>query len=87
MESRTHEALEEKFKDKGTAKIRNGEFLLQDLDSKRKFNLEQQPWNSIMRPGQRRHMSILFRESRNAQQSCPHCGADNETTEPQPTTW
>jgi hypothetical protein len=87
MEWETRKVLEEKYKDKGSAKIRNGEFQLQDLESKRKFNIDQQPWNFIMRPGTKRHMSIIFMETRTEQQSCPHCTADNETVDGQPTTW
>lgn len=40
-----------------------------------------------MRPGKKRYMSVTFREIEAAKQSCPHCGADNETTEGQHTTW
>lgn len=87
MERSTHNNLEEKYKDRGSAKIRNGEFLLQDLETKRKFNLLEQPWSYIMKPGKKRYMSIKFRETGVAQQSCPHCGSNNETVDGQPTTW
>jgi hypothetical protein len=87
MEWRTCKTLEEKYKDKGSAKIRNGEFQLQDLELKRKFNIDQQPWNFIMRPGKKRYMSIVFKETGAKQQSCPHCTADNEIVEGQPITW
>jgi hypothetical protein len=86
METRTRGGLEERYKDRGSAKIRNGEFLLQDLEGT-KFDLQQHPWNFVMRPGEKRYMSVTFKDANTAQQSCPRCGADNEISEGQPTTW
>jgi hypothetical protein len=83
----TRQKLEERYKDSGSAKIRNGEFILQDLDANRRFDIHQQPWNFIMRPGKKRYMSIKFSESGVAQTSCIHCGTENETVEGRPTTW
>jgi hypothetical protein len=87
MEWRIRKVLEGKYKDGGSAKIRNGDFQLQDLKLKRKFNINQEPWNFIMRPGKKRHMSIVFKETGSQQQSCPYCTVDNETVDGQPTTW
>jgi hypothetical protein len=85
MELWTSKALEEKCKDEGSAIIRNGEFQLQDLESKRKFNINRQPWNFIMRPGKKHYISIVFKEIGIEKQSCPHYRADNETVNGQPT--
>jgi hypothetical protein len=74
------ETLEDRYKDKGSAKIKKGEFLLQDLNWKRNLNLRL-PWTFIMKPGQHRHMSIKFRESGEMRTSCPHCGAENKALE------
>jgi hypothetical protein len=87
IERRTHKTLEDKYKDHGAAKIRTREFLLQDLESRRRFDLKQQPWNFVMKPGKKRHMSVTFRDSSAVSQSCPHCGTDNETVEELPTNW
>jgi hypothetical protein len=88
MEYRTRKTLQEKYKDKGSAKIRKGEFQLQDLELKRKFKIEEQPWNFIMRPGTKRHISIVFKATESEKlKSCPHCTADNDTVDGQPTTW
>lgn len=84
---RTFDALEDRYKDRGAAKIRNGEFFLQDLDRKRRFNLQDQPWSLVMRPGQKRHVSVTFRESGAAKEACLHCGVENDTVQGQPTTW
>jgi hypothetical protein len=80
--------LEERYKDRGLAKIRNGEFILQDLDNQnqRIFNLLQ-PWRFIMAPGKKRYISITFRDAGTVKQSCPHCKSDNEMTKGKPTEW
>jgi hypothetical protein len=54
---RTHKNLEDRYKDKGTAKIRSGEYLLHDLKATQKFNLQQQPWNFLMKLSKKRYMS------------------------------
>jgi hypothetical protein len=87
MEERTRSTLEEKYKIRGSAKIREGGFILQDLKAKRRFNLQQQAWSFIMRPGKTRYMSITFRETGARRTSCPHCGAENATNEGELTKW
>ncbi|KAE8452957.1 hypothetical protein EG329_012144 [Mollisiaceae sp. DMI_Dod_QoI] len=84
MEEKIRQGLEERYQEQGSAKIRNGEFLLQDPHVKRNFTLKM-PWRSIMRPGNKRFMSIIFKQDRSAKQSCPHCDTDNEVIEGQPT--
>lgn len=86
MERRTRDNLEDIYKEQGSAMIRNGEFFLQDLDKKKNFTIKM-PWKAIMKPGQMRHMSVIFKEIPGSQQSCPHCGAVNKGVEGEPTTW
>ena len=86
IEERMRQSLEERYKEQGSAKVRNGEFFLQDLDTKRNFTLRM-PWQSVMRPGKKRYMSIIFKGDRSNKQSCPHCGTDNETVEGELTVW
>jgi len=77
--------LEDRFKDEGCAKIREGEFLIQDQDQQ---NLDlRRPWKFIMKPGVQRYMSIMFRENAEMRTSCPHCGVENKPTEGHATTW
>ncbi|CAN9140027.1 unnamed protein product [Alternaria alternata] len=73
--------LEDRFKAMGSAKFMKGEFLLQD-ENEHILNLRL-PWKSIMKPGQRRYLSVKFRET--ATTACPHCGTDNELFEGQNT--
>lgn len=87
IEERTYSSLEERYKEPGSAKIRNGEFVLQDVKAKRRFNLQQQAWNFIMKPGTQRYMSITFRETGSVRTSCPHCGVENASDEDQMVTW
>jgi len=87
MEQRTRSSLEDKYKAKGTAKITKGEFILQDLNAKRRFNLRQQPWSFIMKPGRKHHMSITFRETGTIKTSCPHCGNENATNKDELIKW
>ena len=87
MESKTRKALEKKYRKKGSAKIRKGEFQLQDLQSRQRFNIDLQPWNFIMRPGKTRHMSVEFDDVSSEQLTCPHCKSNNEASEDQPITW
>jgi hypothetical protein len=87
MEQRTRSSLEDKYKAKGTAKITKGEFILQDLNAKRRFNLRQQAWSFIMKPGRIRHMSITFRETGTIKTSCPHCGNENATNKDELIKW
>ncbi|KAF7677199.1 hypothetical protein GT037_005411 [Alternaria burnsii] len=81
MANAARDMLEERFKAKGSAKFIEGEFLLQD-ENEHMLNLRS-PWKSIMKPGQRRYLSIKFREI--ATTACPHCGTDNELFEGQNT--
>jgi hypothetical protein len=83
---KTSEALEERYRDKGSAKIKKGEFLLQDLDRKRNFDLHL-PWSFIMKPGELRYMSIKFRDSDQGRTSCPHCKAENKIIKGEVTNW
>ena len=85
MASKAREVLEDRFKEKGYAKIWEGDFLLQDQSQ---HNLDlRRPWNLIMKPGERRYMSIKFRENTEMQTSCPHCGTDDNALEGQATIW
>jgi hypothetical protein len=86
MEERIRSSLEEKYMIQGSAKIRNGEFILQDLKSKRRFSLQQQAWSFIMRPGKTRYMSVTFHETC-AMMTCPHCGTGNGTNEGELVIW
>ncbi|KAH8628511.1 hypothetical protein IG631_15768 [Alternaria alternata] len=81
MSNAARDMLEDRFKAKGSAKFIKGEFLLQD-DNERILSLRS-PWKSIMKPGQRRYLSVKFREI--ATTACPHCGTDNELFEGQNT--
>ena len=85
MAREAREQLEDRFKEKGHAKIWKGDFLLQD-QHRRNLDLRR-PWKFIMKPGEKRYMSIKFRENAEMQTSCPHCGAENKTTRGQATFW
>ena len=85
MAEEARKELEDRFKDKGSAKIREGEFLLQDRNQ-HNLNLLK-PWSFIMKPGERWYMSIQFREHGEMQTSCPHCGVENKALEGQATIW
>jgi hypothetical protein len=85
MARKAWEVLEDRFKEKGYAKIREGDFLLQD---QHQLNLNlRRPWEFIMKPGEQIYMSIKFRENMEMQRSCPHCGTENEALEGQATIW
>lgn len=86
LERRTRDGLEERYKDQGSAKIRNGEYLLRELQSKKKFTIGLHAWGYIMKPGRIIHVSIKFPDVRIKQQCCPHCHNENETILGQPTT-
>ncbi|RYO58845.1 hypothetical protein AA0116_g7222 [Alternaria tenuissima] len=81
MANIARDMLEDRFKAKGSAKFIKGEFLLQD-ENEHTLSLRS-PWKSIMKPGQRRYLSVKFREV--ATTACPHCGTDNELFEGQNT--
>ncbi|RYN91435.1 hypothetical protein AA0119_g10441 [Alternaria tenuissima] len=81
MANAARDKLEERFKAKGSAKFTKGEFLLQD-ENEHVLSLRS-PWKSIMKPGQRRYLSVKFRGI--ATTSCPHCGTDNKLFEGQST--
>jgi hypothetical protein len=83
MANAARDMLEERFKAKGSAKFIEGEFLLQD-ENEHMLSLRS-PWKSIMKPGQRRYLSIKFRAI--ATTAYPHCGTDNELFEGQNTIW
>ena len=85
MARKAREVLEDRFKEKGFAKIWEGDFLLQDQS---RHNLDlRRPWNYIMKPGEQRYMSIKFRESTGMQTSCPHCKTKHIALEGQATIW
>ncbi|CAG5156682.1 uncharacterized protein ALTATR162_LOCUS4479 [Alternaria atra] len=81
MANFARDILEDRFKVEGSAKFIRGEFLLQD-ESEHDLDLRS-PWKSIMKPGQRRHLSVKFRAIKTT--ACPHCGTDNELFEGQGT--
>ncbi|KAH9866750.1 hypothetical protein J1614_008443 [Plenodomus biglobosus] len=83
MAGKAREVLEDRFKEKGYAKIWEGDFLLQD-QHRRNLDLRR-PWKFIMKPGEQRYMSIKFRENMWMQTSCPHCGMENNALEGQAT--
>lgn len=86
MEERVKAKLEERYREGGTNKIRRGEFLLQDLQGNRSFDLQQQPWNYVMRPGEKRYMSVIFQDYE-AKGKCPHCQAVNLSKEGEVVVW
>jgi hypothetical protein len=83
MANVARDMLEDRFKTMGSSKFIKGEFLLQD-ENGHGLNLRS-PWASIMKPGQRRHLSVKFRGT--ATSACPHCGTDNKLAEGQSTMW
>jgi hypothetical protein len=85
MARKAREVLEDRFKEKGYAKIWEGNFLLQD-QHRRNLDLRR-PWKFIMKSGEQRYMSIKFRENMEIQRSCPHCGEENKALEGQATIW
>jgi hypothetical protein len=85
MTERARNELEDRFRVKGSDKISKGEFLLQDADQR---NLDlRKPWKYIMKPGDHRYMSIKFLEDEKMRPSCPHCLAENQSTEDKITIW
>jgi hypothetical protein len=62
MERRMRDNLEQIYREQGPAKFKNGEFFLQDLNKKKDFTMNM-PWKAMMKPGQMRHMSVIFKES------------------------
>jgi len=83
MANAARDMLEERFKAKGSAKFIEGEFLLQD-ENEHMLSLRS-PWKSIMKPGQRRYLSVKFRAT--ATTACPHCRTENDFVEDQSTCW
>jgi len=85
MAMKACDTLEDRFKEKGYAKIREGEFLLQDK-SRRNLDLRL-PWKFVMKPGEQIYMSIKFHVDSKMRTTCPHCGTENKAPEGQPTFW
>ncbi|KAB2098891.1 hypothetical protein AG0111_0g12907 [Alternaria gaisen] len=77
MANAAGDMLEERFKARGSAKFIKGEFVLQD-ENEHILNLRS-PWKTIMKPGQRRYLSVKFRATITT--ACPHCGTNNELFE------
>ena len=83
MANAARDMLEDRFKAMGSSKFIKGEFLLQD-ENGHDLNLRL-PWKSIMKPGQRRNLSVKFRVT--ATTACPHRGTDNKLVDGQSTVW
>jgi hypothetical protein len=62
----------------GLKKVQNIEYTIQDLSSKRKFDLTAS-WDSIFLPGRKMTMSIVFRRPHMSMSSCPGCQTENKT--------
>jgi hypothetical protein len=69
--------LKVRFKDTGLEKIERREFEIQDSSRKRPINLLK-PWDSVIMPGQKIDMSMIFREPNLPQGSCPGCQFIND---------
>ncbi|KAK4226285.1 hypothetical protein QBC38DRAFT_456383 [Podospora fimiseda] len=69
--------LKDRFADTGTGKIERGNWYLEDRDNKRIIDLTK-PWATIMKPGRKFHMGMVFRTHRQSpRQSCPSCRSVN----------
>jgi hypothetical protein len=74
-----NKTLEDRFREKGSAKFTKGEFLLYDQDL-RTLDLRR-PWRFFMKPGERRYLSVKFTDSTAiSTTSCSHCGTDKQVT-------
>ncbi|PVH94805.1 purine and uridine phosphorylase [Periconia macrospinosa] len=69
------EILKAKFKDLGLAKIKRGEWLLQDHYNGRILDLKK-PWGALVRPGQMLDMAMIFRKQNVSFTHCPHCRSE-----------
>lgn len=69
--------LEARFQDvPGLKKVKSMEYALQDVATKRKIDLTRS-WESILRPGRRVNMSMVFPQTQAQSSSCPGCLAEN----------
>lgn len=69
--------LEARFHDvPGFKKVRNGEYMMQDVASKKTLDFTQ-PWESVFRPGRRANMSMVFEEDEAVSSVCPGCWTEN----------
>lgn len=69
--------LEAHFQDMpGLKKVKNLEYALEDVGSKRKIDLTKS-WRSIFRPGRRVNMSMVFPQTQAQSSSCPGCFSEN----------
>jgi len=85
MARKAWEVLEDRFKEKGYAKIWEGDFLLQD-HSRRNLNLRL-PWKTIVENGEQIYLSIKFHVDTKKRTTCPHCGTETNGPKGQPTFW
>jgi hypothetical protein len=69
----------------GAAKIRKGEFAIQDSATKEDVDLAA-PWETCFYPGQRVAMSMVF-NSQNPITHCPKCSTDNAGPEDEDVEW
>lgn len=60
----------------GLKKVKSLEYAMQDTASKKGLDINK-PWESIMRPGRRVVMSMLFQQDDSTVSSCPGCFRDN----------
>ncbi|KAE9377453.1 hypothetical protein N431DRAFT_398375 [Stipitochalara longipes BDJ] len=60
----------------GAKKIKDGEFVIHDVATKRDINLSS-PWESCFAPGQRVVMSMMFNTKKALLLCCPNCKNDN----------
>lgn len=69
--------LEARFRNvPGLEKVRNLEYAVQDVASRRRVDLTKQ-WELIFRPGRRVNMSMVFQQSQARSSSCPGCSSEN----------
>lgn len=61
----------------GQSKVAKREWVLQDHTTKRELK-RSLPWESLILPGQRIEMSIIFNSPHSGSTSCPGCGAKVE---------
>ncbi|KAI9710409.1 MAG: hypothetical protein M1812_007445 [Candelaria pacifica] len=66
--------LKVRFKDIGLQKIENGEFCLEERGMKREIDLSR-PWDTVLLPGQKVDMSMVFQRRYTADAKCHGCGA------------
>lgn len=78
--------LKIRFQDVGLRKIEKRQFALEDTRQKSALNLEN-PWTTLVRPGQHISMSMIFRQQQTSAGRCPSRNMKNDESEIEEVDW